>query len=197
MRVVHCLRFSIWHTASRHVFPSCAVQNRCCAASMILNNTNPKRKIQAKNTLTLLIYRLDYYLALICVGKVVLSTVREMKGKEIRLFIMSRIMIPIRLCSLPIHSPGICGIVFGERDLLAIFHIMNYDVKCATCLLKSDCRETTLSNAVNHFKIFLIEFEICLYQHPYFLYISHPPFPIAVLIPMLWQLKVDMFYPKK
>ena len=32
----------------------------------------------------------------------------EMKGNEIRLFLMSRIMIPIQLCSLPIHSPGIC-----------------------------------------------------------------------------------------
>ena len=34
--------------------------------------------------------------------------VGEMKGKETRLFIMSRIRIPIWLCSLPIHSPGIC-----------------------------------------------------------------------------------------
>ena len=32
----------------------------------------------------------------------------EMKGNEIRLFLMIRIMIPIRLCSLPIHSAGIC-----------------------------------------------------------------------------------------
>ena len=34
--------------------------------------------------------------------------VRKMKGIEIRLFLIGRIMIPIRLCSLPIHSPGIC-----------------------------------------------------------------------------------------
>ena len=37
-----------------------------------------------------------------------LEQVGEMKGKETRLFIMSRIRIAIRLCSLPIHSPGIC-----------------------------------------------------------------------------------------
>ena len=37
---------------------------------------------------------------------------------------------------------------------------MKYDVKCDTYLYKSDCRETTLSNAANHFKIFLIELEI-------------------------------------
>ena len=59
------------------------------------------------------------------------------------------------------------GSVFGKRDLLAIFHVMKYDVKCArgTCLDKFDCSETTLSNAANHLKIFLIEFEICLYKH--------------------------------
>ena len=34
--------------------------------------------------------------------------VGEMKRNEIQPFLMSRIMIPIRLCSLPIHSPGIC-----------------------------------------------------------------------------------------
>ena len=49
--------------------------------------------------------------------------------------------------------------------------------KCGMCLHKSDCRETTLSNAANHFKIFLIEFEICLYEHLYFLYIRNPLFP--------------------
>ena len=57
------------------------------------------------------------------------------------------------------------GSVFGKRDLLAFFHVMKYN---GTCLYKFDCRETTLSNAVNHFKIFLIEFEICLYKHLYF-----------------------------
>ena len=61
---------------------------------------------------------------------------------------------------------------------------------------KFDCRETTLSNAAKHFKIFLIEFEICLYEHLYFLYIRNPLFPIVVFISMLWQLKVNMFYPK-
>ena len=34
--------------------------------------------------------------------------VGEMKGIEIRLLFMGRIMIPIRLCFLPIHSSGIC-----------------------------------------------------------------------------------------
>ena len=34
--------------------------------------------------------------------------VGEMTGNEIRPFLKSRIRIPIRLCSLPIHSPGIC-----------------------------------------------------------------------------------------
>ena len=61
---------------------------------------------------------------------------------------------------------------------------------------KFDCRETTLSNAAKHLKIFLIEFEICLYEHLYFLYIRSPLFPIVVFISMLWQLKVNMFYPK-
>ena len=61
---------------------------------------------------------------------------------------------------------------------------------------KFDCRETTLSHAANHLKIFLIEFEICLYKHLYFLYIRNPLFPIVVFISMLWQLKVHMFYPK-
>ena len=31
---------------------------------------------------------------------------------------------------------------------------------------KCDCRETTLSNAANHFEIFLIEYEICLFKEP-------------------------------
>ena len=77
------------------------------------------------------------------------------------------------------------GSVFGKRDLLAIFHITKYDVKCGTCLHKFDCRETTLSNITNHSKIFLIEFKICLYKHLYFLYIRNPLFPIAVFISML------------
>ena len=59
------------------------------------------------------------------------------------------------------------GSVFGKRDLLAIFHIMKYDVKCGTCLHIFDRRETVLSNAANHFKIFLIELEICLYKRMY------------------------------
>ena len=76
------------------------------------------------------------------------------------------------------------GSVFGKRDLLAIFHVMKYDVN-------------TLSNAANHFKIFLIEFEICLDKHLYVLYIRNPLFPIVVFISMLWQLKVNRFYEKK
>ena len=89
------------------------------------------------------------------------------------------------------------GSVFGKRDLLAIFHVMKYDMKCGMCLHKFDCRETTLSNAAKHFKIFLIEFEICLLKHLHFLYIRNPLFPIAVFISMLWQLKVNIFYPTK
>ena len=54
------------------------------------------------------------------------------------------------------------GSVFGKRDLLATLHVMKYGTKCGTCHHKFDCRGTTLSNAANHFKIFLIEFEICL-----------------------------------
>ena len=61
---------------------------------------------------------------------------------------------------------------------------------------KLDSRETSLLNAANHFKIFLIEFEICLYEHLYFLYIRNPLFPIVASISMFWQLKVNMFYPK-
>ena len=64
------------------------------------------------------------------------------------------------------------------------------------CLHKFDCRETTLSNAANHFKILLIELEICLYKHLYFSYIRNPLFPIVVFISMLWQLIVNMFYSK-
>ena len=62
---------------------------------------------------------------------------------------------------------------------------------------KLDCRENILSNAANHLKIFLIEFEIWLYKHLYFLYIRKPLFPTVVFISMVWQLKVNMFYQKK
>ena len=86
----------------------------------------------------------------------------------------------------------IYGSVFGKRDLLAIFHVIKFDAKCGTSLHKFHCRETTLSNAANHLKIFLIEFEICLYKHLYFLYIRNPLFPIIVFISMIWQLKVNM-----
>ena len=84
-----------------------------------------------------------------------------------------------------------------KRDLLAIFRAMKYDVKCGMCPHKYDCRETTLSNAANQFKIFLIELEICLYKHLYFLYIRNPLFPIAVFISMLLQVKVNMFLSQK
>ena len=83
-----------------------------------------------------------------------------------------------------------------EKGPIGIFHFMKYDSKCGTCLHKFDCRETTLSNAANHFKIFLIEFEICLYKHLYFLYIRNLLFAIVVFIFMLWQHKVNMFYLK-
>ena len=79
---------------------------------------------------------------------------------------------------------------------MAIFHIMKYYVKCGTCLHKFDCRENTHSNAAHHFKIFLIELEICLYKHLYFLYISIPLFSIAVFISKLCQSKVNMFIQK-
>ena len=88
------------------------------------------------------------------------------------------------------------GSAFGKRDLLAIFHIMKYETKCGMCIHKFDCRETTLSNAANYFKIFLFELDIYLYKHLYFLYISNSLFPIVVFISMLWQLKVNMFYQK-
>ena len=100
------------------------------------------------------------------------------------------------------HTPwhhvlrDIYGSVFGKRDLLSIFHVMKCDAKCGTCLHKCTCRQTTFSNAANHFEIFLIEFEICLYKHLYFLYIRSPLFPIADFISMLLKLKVHMFYPK-
>ena len=61
---------------------------------------------------------------------------------------------------------------------------------------KLNSRETSLLNAANHFKIFLIAFEICLYEHLYFLYIRNPLFSIVVFISMFWQLKVNMFYQK-
>ena len=79
---------------------------------------------------------------------------------------------------------------------MAIFQVMKYGVKFGMCLHKFDCRENTLSNAANHFEIFLIEFEICLYKHLYVLYIRNSLFPIAVFISMLWQLNVMMFYHK-
>ena len=62
---------------------------------------------------------------------------------------------------------------------------------------KFDCRETTLSNAANHLKIFLIEFEICLFKHLYFLCIRNPLFPIVVFMSMLWQLKVKTCFIQK
>ena len=91
------------------------------------------------------------------------------------------------------------GAYLGKRGPIGNFHILKYDVKCGKCLRKFDCRETTytLSNAANHFNIFLIEFEICLYKRLYFLYIRNPLFPIAVFITILWQLKVNKFYSKK
>ena len=40
----------------------------------------------------------------------------QMKGQEIRLFLMSRIMIPIWLCSLPIHSPGLYAVMVCDAS---------------------------------------------------------------------------------
>ena len=61
---------------------------------------------------------------------------------------------------------------------------------------KLDSRENSLLNAANHFEIFLIGFEICLYEYLYFLYIRNPLFLIVAFISMFWQLKVNMFYIK-
>ena len=85
------------------------------------------------------------------------------------------------------------GAYLGKGTYWQFFTSKKYDVKCGMCLHKFDCRETTLSNAASHFKIFLIEFEICLYKHLYFLYIRNPLFPIAAFISMLWQIKGNMF----
>ena len=52
--------------------------------------------------------------------------------------------------------------------------------------IKIDCSETALSNAANHYEIFMIELEICLYEHLHFLPIKNLLFPICVFIPMLW-----------
>ena len=50
-----------------------------------------------------------------------------------------------------------------EKGPIGNFSHHEYDVKCGTCLHKSDCRETTLSHAAKHFKIFLIEFRyVCI-----------------------------------
>ena len=81
-----------------------------------------------------------------------------------------------------------------EKGPIGKFHVMKYDVKCGMCLHKFDCRETTLLNAANLFEIFLMEFEICLYKHLYFLYIRNPLFSIPAFISMLWQFKFNMFY---
>ena len=61
---------------------------------------------------------------------------------------------------------------------------------------KLDSRESSILNIANHFKIFLIVFEICLYEHLYFLYIRNLLFRIVAFISMFWQLKVNMFYQK-
>ena len=74
---------------------------------------------------------------------------------------------------------------------------MKCDAKCGTSVQKFDCREITLSNAGNHFKIILIEFEICLYKHMYFLYIRNPLFPIVVFISLYYgNLKLSYFIKK-
>ena len=68
------------------------------------------------------------------------------------------------------------GAYLGKGSYWQFFHKLN-------------SRETSLLNAANHLKIFLIEFEICLYEHLYFLYIRNPLFPIVAFISMFWQLK--------
>ena len=93
---------------------------------------------------------------------------------------------PVRPIDPPVYAGrvwGYMGAYLGKGTYWQFFH-------------KLDSRETSLSNAANHLKIFLIEFEICLYEHLYFLYIRNPLFPIVAFISMFWQLKVNMFYPK-
>ena len=60
------------------------------------------------------------------------------------------------------------------------------------CLHTFDCRETILSNTANHLKIFLIEFEICLYKH---LHTLESPIPNRCLYFHVMA-AVNMFYPK-
>ena len=61
---------------------------------------------------------------------------------------------------------------------------------------KLDSRESSLLNAANHFKIFLIEFEICLYEHLYFLYIRNPLSQLLPLFPCIGNLKLTCFIQK-
>ena len=68
-----CLRFSGQHTGGQHVFPSRGAQNKRCAASMVPNNTT-HAKYTHKTRNEGYIIGFITYLALICVGKVVLST---------------------------------------------------------------------------------------------------------------------------
>ena len=82
-----------------------------------------------------------------------------------------------------VQSNSQMGAYLGKGTYWQFFHKLN-------------SRETSLLNAANHLKIFLIEFEICLYEHLYFLYIRNPIFPIVAFISVFWQLKVNMFYPK-
>ena len=87
------------------------------------------------------------------------------------------------LCETGEHKKSYLGAYLAKGTYWQFFH-------------KLDSRETSLLNAANHFKIFLIEFEICLNEHLYFLYIRNPLFPIVAFISMFWQLKVKMFYQK-
>ena len=67
------LRFCDQHTASQHEFPSRVARNRGCAYSMVPNNTK-HAKYMHKTSKYCQIIGFITYLALICVGKVVLST---------------------------------------------------------------------------------------------------------------------------
>ena len=61
---------------------------------------------------------------------------------------------------------------------------------------KLDSRETSLLNAANHLKIFLIEFEICLCEHLYFLYLRNPLSQLLPLFPCFGNLKLTCLIKK-
>ena len=115
--------------------------------------------------------------------------VHETFGIQSEFGVLVRPSILGRSGSGPVHSPNITYIMQRIWEKGPIGNFSSHENKF-------DCRETTLTNAANHLKIFMIEFEICLFKHLYFLCIGNPLFPIVGFMSMLRQLKVNMFYPK-